>query len=212
MLYVVIQLYGGPRPAGREWGYLAGIGSAEVRGNLRAACCWAEQYAPSGFTSVLEASLRLITIGLEVFVFRQQRFRLSLTLAHFGRRSTSVLLLLLHNVQHVARLHNVAVLGVCTEMLCGTGRGASTRIRSIAHVDRTYRRGGHAVRGGTIQLSRSVCLGEMHPFLAYFWVCRGERYSTLVVAGSLVGFSAFVWLLGRICRQRASQATPTLIL
>lgn len=33
---------------------------------------WAEQYVPSGLTSVIEASLPLITIALGVFVFRQQ--------------------------------------------------------------------------------------------------------------------------------------------
>ena len=109
LLYAVMRFCGRPRPSGKEWGSLLAIGSLMfvVTYGL---VFWAEEYAPSGFTSVLEATLPLITICLEVFVFRQQHFRWSLLIpivVGFG----GVLLLLLRNAQHVAILPCVAILG-----------------------------------------------------------------------------------------------------
>src|SRR6201986_104694 len=99
LLYAVMRLCGRPRPAGKEWGSLAVVGLLMFVVTYGAVFS-AEQYVPSGFTSVLEATLPLITIALEVFVFRQQPFRWSLLvaiMAGFG----GVLLLLWHNAQHV---------------------------------------------------------------------------------------------------------------
>src|SRR6202795_3885266 len=73
LLYAVMRLRGRPRPAGKEWASLAVIGLLMFVVTY-GAVFWAEQFVPSGFTSVLEATLPLITIGLEVFIFRQQRF------------------------------------------------------------------------------------------------------------------------------------------
>src|ERR1700675_3258634 len=109
LLYAVMRLCGRPRPVGKEWGSLVYIGSLMFVVTY-GAVCWAEQYVPSGFTSVLEATLPLITIALEVFVFRQQRFRWSL-LIPIVVGFAGVLLLLLRNAQHVAILPCVAILG-----------------------------------------------------------------------------------------------------
>jgi len=49
-------LLGRPRPAGKEWGTLAVLGSLMFVVTY-GAVFWAEQYVPSGFTSVLEATL-----------------------------------------------------------------------------------------------------------------------------------------------------------
>src|SRR5271156_4660744 len=80
LLYAVMRLCGRQRPSGKEWSSLLVIGSLMFVVTY-GAVFWAEQYVPSGFTSVLEATLPIITIALEVFVFRQQRFRWSLLVA-----------------------------------------------------------------------------------------------------------------------------------
>src|ERR1700677_1404830 len=56
LLYAVMRFCGRPRPTGKEWGSLLSIGSLMfvVTYGL---VFWAEQYVPSGFTSVLEATL-----------------------------------------------------------------------------------------------------------------------------------------------------------
>jgi drug/metabolite transporter (DMT)-like permease len=197
LLYVVMRLWGRPRPAGREWGNLVGIGSLMFVATY-GPIFWAEQYAPSGFTSVLEATLPLITIGLEVFVFRQQRFRWSLLLP-IGVGFVGVLLLLLHNVQHVAILPCIAVLGGGTAWSLG-----AVLTRSVAlPKSKGITAGAEMLFGGAILLILSACFREMHPF-PHISAKAAWALLYLVVAGSLVGFSAFVWLLGRMPATRVA--------
>ena len=120
---------------------------------------WAEQYVPSGFTSVLEATLPLITIALEVFVFRQQRFRWSL-LASIALGFVGVLLLLLHNAQHVAVLPCAAIL------LGGTAwsLGAVITRSLVLPKSKGITAGAEMMFGGAILLILSALSGEMHPF------------------------------------------------
>src|SRR3984957_1419150 len=158
LLYAVMRLCGRPRPAGKEWGSLVGIGLLMFVVTY-GAIFWAEQYVPSGFTSVLEATLPLITIGLEVFVFRQQRFRWSL-LVSIAVGFVGVLLLLLHNAQHVAILPCAAIL------LGGTaGSLGSVLTRSLVPPrSKGINAGGEMMFGGEILLILSALTGEMHPF------------------------------------------------
>ena len=108
LLYAVMRFCGRSRPTAKEWSSLLAIGSLMFVVTY-GAVFWAEQYVPSGFTSVLEATMPLITIGLEVFVFRQQRFRWSLLIA-IAVGFAGVLLLLLHNPQHLPILPCAAIL------------------------------------------------------------------------------------------------------
>jgi drug/metabolite transporter (DMT)-like permease len=57
--------------------------------------------------------------------------------------------------------------------------------------------------GGAILLVLSALTGEMHPFPHVSAKAVGAL-AYLVVAGSLVGFSAFVWLLGRMPATRVA--------
>jgi drug/metabolite transporter (DMT)-like permease len=197
VLYAAMRAFGRPRPTGKEWGSLLLIGSLMFVVTY-GAVFWAEQYVPSGFTSVLEATLPLITIGLEVFVFRQQRFRwrmlLSIAIGFAG-----VLLLLLHNAQRVSFLPCAAIL------LGGTAWSLGAVLtRSLAlPKSKGITAGAEMLFGGAILLILSALTGEMHPFphvSAKAFLALGY----LVVAGSLVGFSAFVWLLGRMPATRVA--------
>ena len=160
---------------------------------------WAEQYVPSGFTSVLEATLPLITIALEVFVFRQQRFRWSLLIS-IVVGFVGVLLLLLHNAQHVAILPCAAIL------LGGTAwsLGAVLTRSMVLPKSKGITAGAEMMFGGAVLLVLSALTGEMHPF-PHVSAKALLALGYLVVAGSLLGFSAFVWLLGpdagHACRQ-----------
>jgi drug/metabolite transporter (DMT)-like permease len=197
LLYVVMRLCGRPRPAGKEWGSLAVIGSLMFVVTY-GAVFWAEQYVPSGFTSVLEATLPLITIGLEVFVFRQQRFRWSL-LVSIAVGFVGVLLLLLHNAQHVAILPCAAILGGGIAWSFGA---VLTRALPLPK-SKGITAGTEMMFGGAILLILSALTGEMHPFPHVSAKAVGALLY-LVVAGSLVGFSAFVWLLGRMPATRVA--------
>ena len=159
---------------------------------------WAEQYVPSGFTSVLEATLPLITIALEVFVFRQQRFRWSLLIS-IVVGFVGVLLLLLHNAQHVGILPCAAIL------LGGTAwsLGAVLTRSLVLPKSKGITAGAEMMFGGAILLVLSALTGEMHPF-PHVSAKALLALGYLVVAGSLLGFSAFVWLLGRMPATRVA--------
>jgi drug/metabolite transporter (DMT)-like permease len=197
LLYAVMRLLGRPRPAGKEWGTLAVLGSLMFVVTY-GAVFWAEQYVPSGFTSVLEATLPLITIGLEVFVFRQQRFRWSL-LVSIAVGFVGVLLLLLRNAQHVAILPCAAILGGGVAWSLGA---VLTRALPLPK-SKGITAGAEMMFGGAILLILSASFGEMHPFPHVSAKAAGALLY-LVVAGSLVGFSAFVWLLGRMPATRVA--------
>jgi drug/metabolite transporter (DMT)-like permease len=197
LLYGVMRLCGRPRPTLKEWGSLLTIGSLMFVVTY-GAVFWAEQYVPSGFTSVLEATLPLITIALEVFVFRQQRFRWSL-LFSIVVGFVGVLLLLLHNAQHVAILPCAAIL------LGGTAwaTGAVLTRSLVLPKSKGITAGAEMMFGGAILLILSALTGEMHPF-PHVSVKAVLALSYLVVAGSLLGYSAFVWLLARMPATRVA--------
>jgi len=197
LLYAVMRLCGRPRPAGKEWGTLAVIGLLMFVVTY-GAVFWAEQFVPSGFTSVLEATLPLITIGLEVFVFRQQRFRWSL-LVSIAVGFVGVLLLLLHNAQHVSILPCAAIFGGGVAWSLGA---VLTRALPLPK-SKGITAGAEMMFGGAILLILSALTGEMHPFPHVSAKAAGALLY-LVVAGSLVGFSAFVWLLGRMPATRVA--------
>jgi drug/metabolite transporter (DMT)-like permease len=196
LLYAVMRFCGRPRPAGKEWGSLLLIGALMFVITYGAAF-WALQYVPSGFTCVLEATLPLITIALEVFVFRQQRFRWSL-LVSIAIGFAGVLLLL-RGTQHIALLPCVAILGGGTAWSLGA---VLTRALPLPK-SKGITAGAEMLFGGVILLVLSALTGEMHPFPHVSAKAAGALLY-LVVAGSLLGFSAFVWLLGRMPATRVA--------
>jgi len=192
-----MRFSGRPAPTRKEWGNLTLIGCLMFVVTY-GAVFWAEQFVPSGFTSVLEATLPIITIALEVFVFRQQRFRWSLLIT-IVVGFVGVLLLLLRNPQHVAILPCVAILGGGTAWSLG-----AVLTRSLAlPKSKGITAGAEMWLGGAILLVLSALTGEMHPFPHVSAKAVGAL-AYLVVAGSLVGFSAFVWLLGRMPATRVA--------
>src|ERR1700685_1947779 len=158
LLYAAMRFYGRPRPSGKEWGSLVAIGSLMFVITYGAVFL-AEQYVPSRFTSVLEATLPLITIALEVFVFRQQRFRWSL-LVSIVVGFVGVLLLLLHNAQHVSILPCAAILGGGAAWSLGA---VLTRALPLPK-SKGVTAGGEMMLGGAVLLILSASFGEMHPF------------------------------------------------
>jgi len=73
-LYLFMRLRGEPAPSAVQWRGIAIIGLCMFVVTY-GALFWAEQFVPSGITSVIEATLPLLAMTLEVFVFRQQPFR-----------------------------------------------------------------------------------------------------------------------------------------
>jgi drug/metabolite transporter (DMT)-like permease len=107
--------------------------------------------------------------------------------------------LLLHNAQHVALLPCAAILGGGIAWSLGAVLTRSL----VLPKSKGITAGAEMLFGGVILLILSALFGEMHPF-PHITAKAAWALLYLVVAGSLVGFSAFVWLLGRMPATRVA--------
>jgi drug/metabolite transporter (DMT)-like permease len=198
ILYGFMRLRGEPSPTAAEWRSLA-VMALFMFVVTYGALFWAEQYVPSGITSVIEATLPITTLTLEVFVFRQQPFRwemLGAVAVGFG----GVALLLIHNEQQ-----SVAVLP-CLAILAGGiawSTGAVLTRSMPLPKSRPLTAGGAMMLGGMVLLVLSRISGEINP-LPHIPLRAGIALLYLILAGSLVAFTAYVWLLGRMPATRVA--------
>src|ERR1700689_4950514 len=198
VLYGFMRFRGRPRPSASQWRSLALIGLLMFVAEY-GPLFWAEKYVPSGIASVLEATLPLITMALETWVFRRHRFHwplLAAILLGFG----GVGLLLVHNgEQHFGVLPCIAILAGATTWSLGSVLNPSLDLPE----SRPLTSGAAMVLGGGMLLLLSAGFGELHPF-PHVSLRAGLALLYLVVCGSLLGFTAFVWLLARMPATRVA--------
>jgi drug/metabolite transporter (DMT)-like permease len=198
LLYAFMRLKGVPAPTAREWRTLAIIGGL-MFAITYGALFWAEQFVPSGITSVLESTIPLITMLLEVFVLRQQRFRWSTVFALLiGFLGVAVIMLRAGNT-HFGVLPCLVILGGSTAWSLGAVLTRSMKLPN----SRPLTAGAEMMLGGSVLLALSFFSGEMHPF-PHLPTKAILALIYLITAGSLIGFSAFVYLLGRMPASRVA--------
>jgi drug/metabolite transporter (DMT)-like permease len=160
---------------------------------------WAEKYVPSGIAAVLSATVPLMTIALEMVAFRMQPFRWSLVAAVLlGFCGVGVLLL--------PDPHQSLPVLPCVAILVGTSGwclGTVLSRRLVLPESRPVTSGGAMMLGGAILLLLSGALGELHPFPH---ISRNAALSLayLILCGSVLAFTAYVWLLGRMPASKVS--------
>ncbi len=198
VLYGFMRLRGRPRPTASQWHSLAIIALLMFVAEY-GPLFWAEKYVPSGIASVLEATLPLITMALETWVFRRHRFHWPLLAANL-LGFCGVSLLLFHNgEQSFGVLPCVAILAGATAWSLG-----SVLNRSLELPDsRVLTSGAAMVLGGGMLLALSASFGELHPF-PHVSMRAALALLYLIVCGSLLGFTAFVWLLARMPATRVA--------
>jgi drug/metabolite transporter (DMT)-like permease len=198
LLFSFMRLKGEPGPSRKQWRNLLVMGLLMFVAEY-GPLFWAEKYVPSGIASVLEATLPLITLVLEMLILREQHFRWTVvvsTLLGFG----GVGVLLLPGAQgHLAILPCAAILaGAVTWSL-----GSVLSRRMDLPQSRPMTAGAAMMLGGGILLALSASIGDMHPF-PHVSMRAGLALVYLVVFGSLLAFTAFVWLLGRMPATRVA--------
>jgi drug/metabolite transporter (DMT)-like permease len=160
---------------------------------------WAEKYVPSGIASVLAATIPILTMILEVFILRQQRFRsmfLLSTLLGFA----GVAILLLHGgSQSFGLVPCFAILAGCTTWSLGS---VLTRAMDLPK-SRPLTAGASMMLGGAALLVISALLGEMHP-IPHITSRGAMALLYLIVFGSLLAFTAYVWLLAHLPASRVA--------
>jgi drug/metabolite transporter (DMT)-like permease len=198
ILFAYTRLRGTQGPTLREWRSLGIIGVLMFSVTY-GALFWGEQFVPSGITSVLEATLPLITVMLEVFVLRQQRFRWQVMAAVLVGFCGVALMMFKSGPRGFGVLPCLVILGGSLSWSLGA---VLTRSLPLPK-SRVVTAGAEMMLGGGLLLLLSLATGELHPFPAIS-LKAGLVLVYLIVAGSLIGFTAFVWLLGRMPASRVA--------
>lgn len=197
LLYSVMRLRGQPCPSMPQWRNIA-LTALCMFVATYGALFWAEQYVPSGIASVLEATLPIITMVLEIFVFRQQLTWRTLAAAAIGFLGVAWLLAANGEIAFPV-LPCIAILTGCVAWSVG-----AVLTRSMSRPNSLpLTAGAQMMSGGIILLALSLILGELHspPHIS---LRAGIALLYLIVGGSLLGFTAYVWLLARIPASRVA--------
>jgi len=198
ILFLFARLRGTAWPTWREWRSLGIIGVLMFSVTY-GALFWGEQFVPSGITSVLEATLPLLTVVLEVFVLRQQRFRWRVLIALAVGFCGVVLMMLRGGAGGFGVFPCLVILGGSASWSLGAVLSRSLTLPK----SRILTAGAEMMLGGALLLLVSLASGELHPFPA-IPLKAAIALVYLIVAGSLVGFTAFVWLLARMPASRVA--------
>ena len=192
LLYGFVRWRGAPPPNGAEWRSLLLLALLMFVMDY-SALFWAERFVPSGVASVLLATMPLTTIALEMLVFRQQPFRARLLFAVvLGFCGTGVLVWP-GRTQHFAVLPCVAILCGAVGWAVGSVLNRSLRLPK----SRAVTSGATMLLGGVMLLLLSGIAGELRPW-PHVSLRAASALAYLIVFGSIVGFTAFVWLLARL--------------
>ena len=191
ILFGWTRLRGAAQPTKAQWRSLAIIGILMFFVDY-GPLFWAEKYVPSGIAAVLVAIVPLMTIAFEMFVFRMQTFRWSLMGAVLlGFCGVGVLLL--------PDPHQQLPVLPCVAILVGTAGwclGTVLSRRFELPKSRAVTSGAAMMIGGAALLVFSPILGE-HPS-THISRAAVLALAYLVTCGSILAFTAYVWLLGRM--------------
>jgi drug/metabolite transporter (DMT)-like permease len=198
VLYGFMRLRGNEKPTAIQWRNLAVMGLLMFVAEY-GPLFWAEKYVPSGVVSVLAATLPIITLVLEMIVLRQQQIRPMVVAATLVGFAGVAVLLLPNGRQHFGLLPCLAILAGATTWSLGS---VLTRSMDLPK-SRPLTAGAAMMLGGAALLAISAGFGEMHP-LPHISLRGGLALLYLIVFGSLVAFTAFVWLLAHMPATRVA--------
>ena len=194
VLYGWMRARGTPSPTAREWGsatFLALLIFVFDYGLL----FWAERRVPSGIAAVMLATIPVfMTLG-EIVFLRTQRLTVRLALALLvGMAGVGVL------VGHSVGMGEAAVdtVGACALIFAAISWStAATLSRKLAlPAAKAMSSGAQMFAGGVLLMIAAALLGEFRGFHVQA-VSRGAWLALgyLIVAGSIAGFTAYVWLI-----------------
>ncbi len=191
-------LRGAVRPTPIQWRNLAilGVSMFVVDYGL---LFWAEKYVPSGIAAVLSATVPLMTITLEMLVFRMQPFRWSLIGAVLLGFCGVGVLLLPDPHQQLPVLPCVAILLGTASWCLGTVLSRKLELPQ----SRPVTSGAAMMIGGAVLLALSCGFGELRPW-PHVSRSAALALAYLITCGSLLAFTAYVWLLGRMPASKVS--------
>ncbi len=194
VLFGWMRARGTPSPSAREWGaasFLAVLIFVFDYGLL----FWAERRVPSGIAAVMMATIPVFMALGEIVFLRTQRLTMRLGLALLvGMAGVTVL------VGHAMSLGEAPVdtAGACALLVAAVSWSvaASLSRKMPLPAAKAMSSGAQMLAGGVLLTLTAALLGEFHGFRVQA-VSRGAwlALAYLIVAGSIVGFTAYVWLI-----------------
>lgn len=198
VLYAFMRVKGEVRPTAKQWRNLALIALLMFVAEY-GPLFWAEKFVPSGIVSVLAATIPILTLIAEMLILRQLRFPWSVALTSLIGFVGVGVLLLRGNGQTFALVPCFAVLAGSLSWSV-----ASVLSRSLDMPRaRPMTAGATMMLGGAGLLVLSAGFGEMHPF-PHISLRAALAVLYLIVFGSLLAFTAYVWLLAHMPATRVS--------
>ena len=156
---------------------------------------WAERRVPSGIAAVMMATIPAFMALAEIVILRTQRLTIRLGISLLiGMGGVAVL------VGHSVRLgeNPVDIAGACALIFAGISWSvaASLSRKLPLPTSKAMSSGAQMFAGGVLLMLASAAMGEFRGF--HPQAVSREAWLALVyliVAGSIVGFTAYVWLL-----------------
>ena len=192
VLYPWARMRGESSPTRRQWRNLAGLGALMFLAPY-GGLFWAEKSLPSGIAAVLVATIPFWTAMLQIFIFRRQQLHWAL-LASIALGVGGVMVLALgRNEGQLAWPACLAILGSEISWSLAT---VLTTVVSLPR-SKLISSGAQMLFGGAMLLLCSALFGELRP-LPHVSVKAAGAIAYLIVAGSLLAFTAYIWLLDRM--------------
>jgi drug/metabolite transporter (DMT)-like permease len=191
-LYLWCRVRGVPRPPRLQWRNLAVLGALMFLATY-SGLFWAEKTVPSGIAAVLVATMPVWMALLSIVILKREKLSWQLGAA-ICLGFTGVAVLALHS--GIGQLHLLACLAILGSEIAWAIGTVTSKTMALPQ-SKFMSAGGQMLTGGIMLLAFSALAGEMRtaPHIS-LRAAMGIAY--LIVAGSLIAFTAYVWLLGRM--------------
>jgi len=194
VLYGWMRLRGAAAPTRREW-LSAALLSVLIFVGDYGLVFWAEQRVTSGLTAVMLATIPVFMTLSEIFILRTQRLTARLALALLVGIG-GVAVLVSHTVSFgEAPINTAGAIALIVAAMSWSVASALTRKLPLP-ASKPVSSGAQMLSGGILLTLTSFSLGEFRGFHPQA-VSRGAwaALAYLIVAGSIIAFTAYVWLL-----------------
>jgi drug/metabolite transporter (DMT)-like permease len=194
VLYVWMIAQGEPSPTARQW-MSASLIAVLIFVFDYGLLFWAEQRVPSGVTAVMMATIPVFIAVLEIIFLGTQRLTVRLTLALLiGIGGVAVLMSRSLNLSG-APIDRMGALALIVASISWSLGSVLTRKVELPP-SKAMSSGAQMLAGGVFLALAAAVLGEFRGFHPSA-VSRGAWLALLylIVAGSIIGFTAYVWLI-----------------
>lgn len=193
-LFLWLKLKGTPSPSGREW----------MAASLLSVCIfvvdygllfWAEQRVPSGIAAVMLATIPVFMALSEILILRTQQLTSRLAVALLvGIGGVAVLVSRSLGLGE-APIDRAGAVALVVAAISWSIASALTKKLPLP-ASKAMSSGAQMLAGGILLALTAAAFGEFRGFHITA-VSRGAWWALayLIVAGSIVGFTAYVWLL-----------------